>query len=260
MKISILQMHTILGQAETNRASLLRLTEKALAGNPDVLIMPEMWPIGFFPRPIKNHADRDGENTRTMLSELARKCRVNIIGGSVARLESATGKIYNTCYVFDRQGQEIASYDKVHLFSPGREDQIFEAGKNFCTFTLEGHKCGLAICYDLRFGSFLMDLTSDIDLLFLPAAWPRLRQSHWEILTRARAIEYQVFVIAANGGAAPGDKHPLAGRSGIYDPWGEILAQAGGGEEIISAQLDFSALQESRSKIPVRKDKKCLRP
>ena len=65
--------------------------------------------------------------------------------------------------------------------------------------------------------------------------------------------------IAANGGAAPGDKHPLAGRSGIYDPWGEILAQAGGGEEIISAQLDFSALQESRSKIPVRKDKKCLR-
>ena len=236
MKISILQMHTILGQAETNRASLLRLTEKALAGNPDVLIMPEMWPIGFFPRPIENHADIDGENTRTMLSELARKCQVNIIGGSVARLESATGKIYNTCYVFDRQGQEIASYDKVHLFSPGREDQVFEAGKNFCTFTLEGHKCGLAICYDLRFGSFLMDLTSDIDLLFLPAAWPRLRQSHWEILTRARAIEYQVFVIAANGGAAPGDKHPLAGRSGIYDPWGEILAQAGGGEEIISAQ------------------------
>lgn len=254
MKISILQMHTILGQPETNRNTMLRMAENAMEGTPDVLVLPEMWNIGFFPRPVEDYADRDGDETRTMLSEIAKKYQVNIIGGSVARLDSATEKIYNTCYVFDREGEEIASYDKVHLFSPGKEDAVFTRGNKLCTFTLEGHKCGLAICYDLRFGNFLSQTAKDIEVLFLPAAWPKLRQKHWEVLTQARAIEYQTFVAAANGGAKEDDKHPLAGHSAIYDPWGELLGKAGENEEIISAELDFSVLTEAREKIPVRKD------
>ena len=74
------------------------------------------------------------------------------------------------------------------------------------------------------------------------------------MLTQARAIEYQTFVVAANGGAKEDDKHPLGGHSGIYDPLGEVLAKAGENEDIISAELDFSVLTEAREKIPVRKD------
>ncbi len=254
MKISVLQMHTILGQPDTNRATLLNMAENAMQDKPDVLLLPEMWNIGFFPRPIEDYADKDGEGTRALLSGLARKYQINIVGGSVARLDSATGKIYNTCYIFDRTGQELSSYDKVHLFSPGREDQVFERGRHICTFTMDGHKCGVAICYDLRFGSFLGTIAEDIEILFLPAAWPKLRQEHWDVLTQARAIEYQVFVAACNGGAAASDKHPLGGHSGIFDPWGEVLAKAGESEEIISAELDFRLLQEAREKIPVKKD------
>ena len=254
MKISILQMHTILGQPKKNQASLLQMAENAMQESPDALLLPEMWNIGFFPRPIEDYADKDGESTRALLSVFARENEVNIVGGSVARLDSATGKIYNTCYVFDRAGQEIASYDKVHLFSPGREDQVFERGNNLCTFTLDGHKCGLAICYDLRFGNFLSQIAQNIEILFLPAAWPKLRQKHWDVLTQARAIEYQVFVAACNGGTATSDKHPLGGHSGIFDPWGGVLAKAGEGEEIISAELLFGLLQDARGKIPVRKD------
>ena len=254
MKISVLQMHTILGQPDTNQATLLNMAENAMQDKPDVLLLPEMWNIGFFPRPIEDYADKDGEGTRALLSGLARKYQINIVGGSVARLDSATGKIYNTCYIFDRTGQELSSYDKVHLFSPGREDQVFERGRHICTFTLDGHKCGVAICYDLRFGSFLSTIAEDIEILFLPAAWPKLRQQHWDVLTQARAIEYQVFVAACNGGAAASDKHPLSGHSGIFDPWGEVLAKAREREEIISAELDFRLLQEAREKIPVRKD------
>lgn len=254
MKISVLQMHTVLGQPELNRQTFLHLAEKAMAEGPDVLLLPEMWNVGFFPKPILDYADRNGENTRALLSETARKYSVNIVGGSVARLDSATGKIYNTCYVFNRQGKEITSYDKVHLFSPGRENQVFAGGEKICTFTLEGHKCGVAICYDLRFGNFLSQAAEDIEILFLPAAWPRLRQKHWDVLTQARAIEYQVFVAACNGGAEASDKHPLGGHSGIFDPWGEVLAKAGEGEEIISAELFFGLLQDARGKIPVRKD------
>jgi predicted amidohydrolase len=254
MKISVLQMHTILGQPEKNRESLLHMAENAMRESPDVLLLPEMWNIGFFPRPIEDYADEDGESTRVLLSNLARKYKVNIVGGSVARLDSATGKIYNTCYIFDRTGQEVSSYDKVHLFSPGREDQVFERGRHICTFSLDGHRCGVAICYDLRFGSFLSTIAEDIEILFLPAAWPKLRQQHWDVLTQARAIEYQVFVAACNGGAAANDKHPLGGHSGIFDPWGEVLAKAREGEEIISAELFLGLLQDARGKIPVRKD------
>ena len=254
MKISVLQMHTILGQPEKNQATLLHMAENAMQDKPDVLLLPEMWNIGFFPRPIEDYADKDGEGTRALLSGLARKYQINIVGGSVARLDSATEKIYNTCYIFDRTGQELSSYDKVHLFSPGREDQVFERGRHICTFTLDGHKCGVAICYDLRFGSFLSTIAEDIEILFLPAAWPKLRQEHWDVLTQARAIEYQVFVAACNGGAAASDKHPLGGHSGIFDPWGDVLAKAGENEEIISAELDFRLLQEAREKIPVKKD------
>lgn len=255
MKISVLQMHTILGQPDTNRATLLNMAENAMQDKPDVLLLPEMWNIGFFPRPIEDYADKDGEGTRALLSEFARKNQVNIVGGSIARLESSTGKIYNTCYIFDRQGQEIAAYDKVHLFSPGRENQVFEAGRNICTFTLDGHKCGVAICYDLRFGNYLNQVAEDVEILFLPAAWPKLRQKHWDILTQARAIEYQVFVAACNGGAAASDKHPLGGHSGIFDPWGEVLAKAGEGEDIISAEVDLGLPEKVRKKIPVRIDK-----
>ena len=254
MKISLLQMHTILGQPEENIATFLRMAETALREKPDVLVLPEMWNIGFFPRPVEDYADQDGEKTRALLSGFARENEVNIVGGSVARLESATRKIYNTCYVFDRTGQEIATYDKMHLFSPGKEDQVFERGQNLCTFTLDSHKCGLAICYDLRFGNFLSQIAQDIEILFLPAAWPKLRQKHWDVLTQARAIEYQVFVAACNGGAEASDKHPLGGHSGLFDPWGEVLAKAGENEEIISSELDFGLLQEAREKIPVRKD------
>ncbi|MBQ7497311.1 MAG: carbon-nitrogen family hydrolase [Selenomonas sp.] len=256
MKISIFQMHTILGQPEKNTAAFLRMAEQAMQEKPDVLLLPEMWNIGFFPRPVEDYADKNGENTRALLSEFARKNQVNIVGGSIARLESSTGKIYNTCYIFDRHGQEIAAYDKVHLFSPGKENQVFEAGRNICTFTLDGHKCGAAICYDLRFGNYLSRVAEDVEILFLPAAWPKLRQKHWDILTQARAIEYQVFVAACNGGATANDKHPLGGHSGIFDPWGEMLAKAGEGEDIISAEVDFGLLPETREKIPVRIDKK----
>jgi len=255
MKISVLQMHTILGQPDTNRATLLNMAENAMQDKPDVLLLPEMWNIGFFPRPIEDYADKDGEGTRALLSGLARKYQINIVGGSVARLDSATGKIYNTCYIFDRTGQELSSYDKVHLFSPGREDQVFERGRHICTFTLDGRKCGVAICYDLRFGNYLSRVAEDVEILFLPAAWPKLRQKHWDILTQARAIEYQVFVAACNGGAETNDKHPLGGHSGIFDPWGEVLAKAGEGEDIISAEVDLGLPEKVRKKIPVRIDK-----
>ena len=197
MKISILQMPVAFARPDENIQTLRRMVEASMREEPDVLVLPELWRLGFYPQPIAVHADLDGQQSRAVLAELARKNGVNIVGGTVANRRE--GKVYNTCYIFDRTGTEVASYDKAHLFTPSGESADFAAGDNAVTFRLDGVLCAVAVCYDMRFPEFIRKLAlEDISVLFLPAAWPASRLSHWQILTRARAIENQFYVIAAN--------------------------------------------------------------
>ena len=255
MKAAVLQMNTAFARPKDNLAALPGLVAEAMAAGPDVLLLPELWQLGFYPRPIRDYADPDGRETRETLAALARKHRVNIVGGTAARL-AGDGLVYNTSYVLDRSGKVIASYDKAHLFSPSGEDKDFAAGSSACVFELEGVGCALAICYDIRFGAFIERLAREgADILFLPAAWPLARLTHWQTLLRARAIEQQFFVVAANG-AGGQTEQPLAGHSAIIDPWGTILAEAGEAQAIISAELDMALLRQARESLPVRRDRR----
>lgn len=255
MKVAVLQMQVALGQPAENIASLQRLAEKAMAGRPDVLLLPELWHIGFYPRPMTDFADKDGEEIRQLLAGLAQKYQVNIVGGSAASLRD--GQVFNTCYIFDRQGQLAASYDKAHLFSPSGEHLDFTAGDNLVTFTLDGVKCGVLICYDVRFPEAARKLAlAGIQLLFIPSAWPLKRLMHWQTLIRARAIENQVFIAACNAADLDGSEQQLAGHSTIIDPWGEILAEAGEGEEILQANLQLEIQQSIKESIHVFADRR----
>ena len=236
MKVAILQMAVALGEPQKNIASLYRMAEAAMEDRPDILLLPELWPVGFYPQPILDYADADGRQMRDILSKLAASYQVNIVGGTVA---NAIGKqVFNTCYVFDRTGQLAATYHKTHLFTPSGEADDFEPGNSLVTVTLDGVKCGIAVCYDIRFPEFTRQLVlADISVLFLPAAWPQARLFHWQTLIRARAIENQIFVVACNeAGLGPHDTM-LAGHSAIIDPWGEILAEAGEEECILQGNL-----------------------
>ncbi|TYZ19541.1 carbon-nitrogen family hydrolase [Selenomonas ruminis] len=236
MKVAVLQMAVALGEPQKNIASLYRMAEAAMEDRPDILLLPELWPVGFYPQPILDYADADGRQMRDILSKLAASYQVNIVGGTVA---NAIGKqVFNTCYVFDRTGQLAATYHKTHLFTPSGEADDFEPGNSLVTVTLDGVKCGIAVCYDIRFPEFTRQLVlADISVLFLPAAWPQARLFHWQTLIRARAIENQIFVVACNeAGLGPHDTM-LAGHSAIIDPWGEILAEAGEEECILQGNL-----------------------
>ena len=168
MKISILQMPVAFARPDDNIKTLRRMVAEAMRAEPDVLVLPELWRLGFYPQPIAVHADLDGQQSRTVLAELARTNGVNIVGGTVANRRE--GKVYNTCYVFDRTGTEVASYDKAHLFSPSGESKDFAAGREMVTFRLDGVLCGVAVCYDVRFPEFIRKLAlEDIAVLFLPA-------------------------------------------------------------------------------------------
>ena len=254
MKISLLQMQIQLGDFESNRQNLVRLFHDAMESHPDIVLLPEMWNVGFYPKPVLGAADPDGTETRKLLGRLARENRVNIVGGSIA---NRIGQhVYNTSYVFDRDGSLISTYHKIHLFSPGGEDLDFTPGDRITTFMLDGIKCATVICYDLRFCELIRLLAlENISVLFLPAAWPIERLMHWQTLCRARAIENQIFVLA-NNGCGPCGSFQLGGHSMIIDPWGEILASAGEEETILHARLKIGVLRQIRENMNVFADRK----
>lgn len=255
MKISCIQMDMRLGEADWNFAHAEKLVREAVdAEHPDVAVLPETWNTGFFPRDLAPCADRDGERTRTVFSALARELNVNIVCGSVAN-RRAEG-FFNTAYVFDRSGAVAAEYDKTHLFTPSGEHEAFQPGRHTCRFTLEGRRCGLIICYDIRFPELTRTMTLEgVDLLFVVAQWPSVRTMHLETLARARAIENQMFLALCNSVGAAGDVR-CGGHSAIIDPWGEYLARAWDGEETITSEADFSVIEDIRSSINVFRDRR----
>lgn len=255
MKISCIQMEMRLGEADANFAHAEALIRKNVAADhPDVVVLPETWNTGFFPKDLASCADKDGERTKAVFSALAKELNVNIVCGSVAN-RKADG-FYNTAYVFDRSGAVAAEYDKTHLFTPSGEHEYFQAGTHTCRFELEGKKCGLIICYDLRFPELTRTMTLEgVDLLFVVAQWPEKRTMHLVTLARARAIENQMFLALCNSVGAAGDTR-CGGHSAIIDPWGEYLARAWDGEETITAEADFSVIDGIRSSINVFRDRR----
>lgn len=255
MKVAVLQMQVALGAPEKNIAALYRLAAKAMNERPDILLLPELWQQGFYPRPVLSYADADGQETRQTLAGIAKKYQVNVVGGTVA---NAIGdKVFNSSYIFDRNGHMLATYHKTHLFSPSGEEQDFNAGDSLVTFTLDGVKCGILVCYDIRFPEATRRLAlENIQVLFLPAAWPLKRLIHWQTLIRARAIENQIFVVACNEAGIDGSEEQLAGHSAIIDPWGEILAEAGEAEQILQGNLRLPIQAQIKETIDVFGDRR----
>ena len=255
MKVAVIQMQVALGEPERNIATLYRLAAKAMQQRPDVLLLPELWRLGFYPKPVLDYADADGRETRKVLATISQKYQVNVVGGTVA---NAIGdKVFNTSYIFDRTGHMTATYHKTHLFSPSGEHEDFTPGDSLVTFTLDGIKCGILVCYDIRFPEAARKLAlAGIQILFLPAAWPQKRLIHWQTLIRARAIENQIFVLACNGAGIDGSDQQLAGHSAIIDPWGEILAEAGENEEILQGNLRLLIQNQIKDSMDVFGDRR----
>ena len=150
MRLSVIQMDMRLGESAYNFAHAEALLRRAAAEGADTALLPETWNTGFFPADhLSERSDRGGEAVKALCAPLARELNMNIVAGSVS--DRRGGRVYNTAYVFDRQGARLAAYDKTHLFTPMGEHEHYAAGDHLTTFSLDGHKCSLLICYDLRF-------------------------------------------------------------------------------------------------------------
>lgn len=256
LQIAVIQMDMVLNQGEANYAHAGKLVRDAMAlsPRPDVLVFPETWNLGFSPAVIdQSQADLDGKKTTAFFSALARENEVNIVGGSVVNKKGSA--LYNSAFVFNRTGECIASYDKTHLFSPMGEDKVFSKGSSLCTFKVDGFSAALVICYDIRFPELTRTMTlGGIDILFVVSQWPQARKDHLRVLTRARAIENQMFLALCNSCGTAGEVK-YAGQSAVIDPWGNVISEAGTEEQIFCAGCDGSILEGIRNSIPVFADR-----
>ena len=254
MKISSLQMHLAFGETQANYDKASRFLEKAAAAGSDIAVLPELWNTAFYPDDVREIADHDGVETKAFLSRAAKRYGMNIVGGSVANRRGE--KLYNTTFIVDREGKLVGEYDKVHLFSPGREDVVFTAGEALNVFSLDGVTMASVICYDLRFCEWVrLTALAGAKVLFVPAAWPLSRADHWQLLNRARAVENQFFVASCNG---CGQSGPMlaGGHSQLIDPWGAVLSQGGAEEAVLTAAFDLTVVDDVRRKIDVFADRR----
>jgi predicted amidohydrolase len=248
---SAVQFHIRSGQVQENLATVLAGLDRLSKQNVCLAVLPEMWSSGFDYRNLTSLALQTPQVLQA-LSEFSAACEMVIVGSLPEREGDA---LYNTSYVIDA-GVVKGRYRKLHLFSPMREDRNLRAGNETLVVDTSVGRIGVAICYDLRFPELFRRLTMDgAELICLSAQWPKPRSDHWRTLLKARAIENQVFMVAANCCGRQG-KLDFFGSSMIVSPRGEILAEAGEEPCNVMADIDWEAQRAYRQAIPAWNDRR----
>ncbi|MGN6331701.1 MAG: carbon-nitrogen family hydrolase [Motilibacteraceae bacterium] len=254
MRVSVLQLDVDLDVPVDQRRAAVAEQVRGEAGS-DLVVLPELWPQGAFGYPLwRDLAEPlDGPTVRT-LSAAARDARAHLHCGSF--IERDGDRMFNTSVVVGPDGEVRAVYRKVHLFGFDEgEPTLLAAGSEPVVWDAPWGRTGLATCYDLRFPELFRALVDrGAELLLLVAGWPERRAEHWQVLTRARAIEDQLLVVACGtSGTQLGTA--MAGRSMVVDPWGAVLAQAGVDAGVLRADVDLAQVAQTRERFPVLRDR-----
>jgi predicted amidohydrolase len=258
IRVACVQMTSRADKA-ANLETADRLVAQAAATGADVVVLPEKWnAIGDAAVYHATAEPLDGGESVAAMAGWARTHGITLVGGSIAERREGRDKLSNTSLVFDPQGEVVAVYRKIHLFDVEvggvvyRESEAEEPGDEAVVAEAEGWRVGLSVCYDVRFPELYRILALEgAQLVTVPAHFTTpTGKDHWHVLLRARAIENQLYVVAAAqiGETLPGK--PAYGRSLIVDPWGLVLAQAPDEETVISAELDRAHLESIRAKLP----------
>ncbi|PPS75717.1 MULTISPECIES: carbon-nitrogen family hydrolase [Streptomyces] len=222
----------------------------------DLVVLPELWTTGAFAyEEFGREAEPLEGPTHEAMAKAASDAGVWLHAGSIPERDP-DGPLYNTSLVFSPSGDLAAAYRKIHRFGFDKgEAVLMGAGTELVTVRLPETTLGLSTCYDLRFPELFRGLVdAGAETLVVSAGWPERRRSHWTLLAQARAVENQSFLLAcATAGTHAGV--PQAGHSIVVDPWGEVLAQAGAGEEVLTVEFDPGKVATTREQFPALKDR-----
>lgn len=250
--IGIVQFDILTGQTEKNIETAIKGIKKLAADGVRIVVLPEMFSCSF----DNNHLEEHSRKTPEILGifeELAFSEGV-IIAGSMP--ENEDGRIYNTLYLIESSGDLAGQYRKVHLFSPTDEERFFSQGDRPVVCETSAGRIGLMTCYDLRFPELCRYLAiNGAEIVVVSAQWPSARIEHWDTLLKARAIENQIFIAAANRCGRTTDL-VFPGHSRIISPWGALLAKADESESVISAEVSPSEIERARAAIPCLEERR----
>lgn len=252
MKVAVIQHDIVWEDAIATCAALEpRLAEAAGAGA-RLAVLTEMFATGFSMRTEVTVEPEGGPTAQWMLDRAAR--HQLWIAGSIATLPEGAERPVNRFHLVSPTG-DVTTYDKVHTFTHAGESEHFTPGSETVTVDVEGVRITLAICYDLRFADLFWDAAADTDCYLVVANWPATRREHWQTLLRARAIENQAWVVAANRVGKDGNGLAHLGDSAIIDPLGEPVALAARDEVLLVADVDPARVAWIRDLLPFHADR-----
>jgi predicted amidohydrolase len=248
LTVSAIQTDVKLGDFRANLEKMTSMIEKAGSRGSNLIVLPEMWLLGFDYEAMEETPASDIEDTLNLLGDLAYKFKSFIVSGTLA--EVSEGRHYNTSYLIDPSGKVAGKYRKVHLFSEIGEKDFFTPGTEIAHFETHVAKIGIAICYDIRFPELFRKMAlRGVEIICVPAQFPHPRLEHWDVLLRSRAIENQLFVVGCNRVGKMKNINYF-GHSMIVGPYGEIIEEGGEGEGIITETIDLEKVYEIRKILP----------
>jgi predicted amidohydrolase len=253
MRVTSIQVESAERTAADALEHVLGLIERARGS--DLILLPELWPCGYFA--FSRYAEASEPVDGPLVQALAAKARAisaNLFTGSF--VERAEGRLFNTCLLINSAGEVVARYRKIHLFGyQSEERRLLERGRDVVVKDMPWGRISCAICYDLRFPELFRQMIDlGAELFLIASAWPAARLEPWLLLNRARALENQAFVFACNGAGSSGGVR-LGGHSLFVDPSGRVIAEAGEGEELLSADIDLGIVKDVRREFPALQDR-----
>ncbi len=239
MKAYSLQINLKIGNIEENLEKIFFYIKNVEKNS--LLLLPEMFSSGFDNDNLEKHA-KETTHIYKKLKKISEEKNL-VISGTLP--EKSKGRIYNKAFIIDK-GEIIYKQAKVKLFKPTGEDRYFKAGKNFDVVETSAGNLGIMICFELRFPNISYTLRKKgVEIILVPAQWGKPRKKHFEILSRARAIENQCFLLSSNTVGKIGEIE-YAGSSGIYSPWGDILDFLDEEEGLLEANINLNEIYKVR--------------
>ena len=267
--IAALQMNSTANRADNLQCAEV-LIATAVGQGAKLLVLPENFALlggeSLYQAGLRETQNSDDSTLRNWLSSMARQYGVWMVAGSIPMASRPDGErldqlVRATCLVFNNRGDEVARYDKIHLFDVDvaddygsyRESDTVEPGNQLVLVDTPCGRLGLTICYDLRFAEqFYLLREQGAEIISVPSAFTATTgAAHWEVLLRARAIETQCYVVAPNQTGKHSTTRHSYGHSIIIDPWGKVLASLTDEIAVISADVDLEHLAEVRQRMPV---------
>ncbi len=255
IKLAVCQVRTEINQDETLE-KVGRMVHEAAQNGAQIVALPEMFNCPYSRPYFRTMARLGHEKTVAAMSQWAKDNSIVLVGGSIPEVDG--DKIYNTCFVFDENGQQIARHRKVHLFDidiPGMrfsESATFTPGDQVTVFDTKYGKMGVAVCFDIRFPELFRAMAvRGAQIIFLPAQFNMSTgPTHWEMSLRSRAVDNELFVVGASAARYDGFDYECWGHSTVCDPFGDVVTACDEREQILYSTVDLDRIDEIRHRLP----------